>query len=467
MLQKILTIGQEHWIRGLAPSEYYDGGKVLWTAKGINPFKYPYAGRLMAGYAPSLISSTATVKDNIKWMVPDPVSTTPYIYCYGDAGKFSKIDTSDVVTFISSVSNSHGGGLEFYKDKLIYVKDTCVGLTANPDAVSPTFRDTAIAGGINDYYYHPVKIGADQNCYVGNKHQLGKFSSVATTDWVGNKLTFPTEYRVDALENTGFYLVLGLNTTSGVKSMGVVAYWDMVSGQTNRWYPLSEEDKIEFIFNNGGWDYIFCQGKVYRGNFDTPPTVWLYGADIYAASGYGKLAGNWKGGMVWAGQQELNYYGAETTLLPEVLTQPWYLSGITLITSIFTKLTSLKIFVAGTTNKLYIMATSGTGTLTGVSATTPYIDLGRYWKLHYLKVITEPLASGDSLTLSLKSVSGGSELLDATTFTYSVDGAKTTKNLPISGKIVNQFQLAITFTAGTVMVKEIQLFGEPLEELWS
>jgi len=639
MLQKILTLNQSHFVKGYSPSEYYDGGAVLWQGKGINPFKYPYGGRLTAGYAPVQISSTDTVKDNIRWMLPDtysniantsakfptaeatppaPLDTPwtnptnaytenssyatfyyepgsdrphhmwynfglnndipegstitgvevqvkakangeislwayigknvlsssivsdvkctdwvassdtwyslggkndlwniedgltrddfendtengqtfyvmltgnrenvtlsvdcirvivyyaiadadPYVYCYGDAGKFSKINTQDEVSFIGSVSDSHGNGMGFYKDKLIYVKDTCVGYSSDPYAETPTFRDTAIADGIREYDYHPVCIGADQKCYVGNSYELGRFSNVTTTDWDGDVLVFPDQYRIVALANNGFYLVIGLKNAGALKSQGVVAYWDMVSNQVNRWYPLPEEDDIYYIFNNGGWDYIFCGTKIYRSNFDNPPEIWLYRTDMETAKQVGHISGFWKGGMIWAGKQEINCYGAETSLMNPVLHQPFYVSGVSEVSSMFTNLSNLKIYVAGTTNKLYKITTTASS-LTGISATTPFIDLGRSWKLHYLKIYTEPLASGDTLTLSLISADSGDELLNAKTFSYASDGAKTTKNLPISGKVVNQVQLSATFTAGNVKIKSFELYGEPMAEIYA
>ena len=420
-------------------------------------------GIRLSGNSADCTYSVDYIKVRVYYSITD---TSPYVYCYGDAGKFSKIDANDVPTFIGSVSNSHGNGLGFYKDSLIYIKDTCIGLCNDPYATTPTFRDTAIANGIRDYIYHPVAIGADQKCYVANSYQLGRFSDVDTTDWDGDILTFPNQYRIVALANNGFYLVMGLNNAGAIKSQGVVAYWDMVSNQVNRWYPLPEEDKIWHIFHNGSWDYIVCGEKIYRSNFDTPPEIWFYRTDIANAEQNGHIVALWKGGMIWAGEQEINYHGAETSLLEPVVHQPWYLAGITKITSLFAKLTELKLYVAGNTNQLYKIATTNDA-LTSVIATTPFIDLGRYWKLHYLKVVTEPLASGDSLTLSLISANGGTEMLDATTFTYSADGAKTTKNFSISGRIVNQFQLAATFTAGDVKIKSIEIYGEAMSELFT
>ncbi len=461
MLQKIFSLKKEDWLRGLCPDEYYDGGNVLYVAKGIDLFRTP--GRLAAGIGATVIGS-GTVVDSIKWFKVRPSGS--YGYGYGSGGRIYQIALSgDDVTIIDTNTDSQGQGLEIYNGNLLFSKNTRVSIYN-----WSTFNDTNVggAGTLTTSLYHPMKVGVDNNCYVGNVNKLAKWDGGTFTS---DKLTFNSTYIITALENDGFYLVIGATSdpvTGGTNRVATILFWDMVSAQANRVYNLPEAEDINYLLYKDGWIYVFCSNVIYRCQFDVPPQEYLRRTGMLFGRSQGKTADVRKGVMIWSDNTGVvGSYGSAGYKLPEILQTPYKVpTGVNEnISSLMYYVPLNVLYVATSTPKLYIIYT-GTATA-GLSAQTPYIDLGRYWKLHYLKIITDTLASGDSLTLSLKSVSGGTELLDATTFTYSADGAKKTKNLPISGKITDQFQLTITFTAGAVKVKEVQLFGEPMSELYS
>ncbi len=349
MLQRILKFGSEHWIRGLSPSEYYDGGSAIYTGEGVNIFRT--SGRLSTGFLPTIIGS-GTIADNIRWMVSDDFENT-LMYAYGDTGKIYKININDTVSVLKdTITSSNGNGLIFYKDKLIYAIGTIVGKCSNPDSSTPTFDDDGINGGavMLGVANHPMKVGADQKCYVGNSYKLAMFSDVASTpsaDWDASKLTFQETYRINSLENDGFYLVIGLTTDSRVaQPRSYVAYWDMVSGQVNRWYQIPKCGEIQYLFCQEGQTYIFTKTAIYVSNFDTPPKLWFYRNDIICGGGNGAIATELNGELRWGGGNEITSYGSGGLNLPKVFYQPEKISVISTITSIFSNPEKNRFFVA-------------------------------------------------------------------------------------------------------------------------
>ena len=78
-MQKILTIGSEEILKGIAISPYYEGGAIFDVASGIDFHRNP--GLLGSGYTPTQIGSA--VIDHIpKWILPYPASS--YIYVLGN-----------------------------------------------------------------------------------------------------------------------------------------------------------------------------------------------------------------------------------------------------------------------------------------------------------------------------------------------------------------------------------------------
>lgn len=471
MAQKILTITKEHFIRGLAPSEFLDAGKVLWTADGIDLFYPDYVGRLMAGFSPTDISGSepVVVADAIKWFSFNPAGT--YAYAYGNEGKIYKIAlTTDEIEELQTTALSTGQGLEVYKDYLIYSQNTQVGKYGLLSG-TPTFDDDGISGatGLTTSNYHPIKVGADKRCYVGDINELDSFSSVGeapSSDWSAGDLVFSSDWTITALENDGFYLVIGtvFNPGTTAERKVAVSFWDMAADRVNRHYILPGATTLHYLLYKDGWVYAFCQNAIYRCRFDAPPEVFLQRDGIYCGMTYGQIATVYKNVMLWLGSAgKVHAYGSSDFQIPPVFYNP-YKVLTTALGGIMGFPNYDKIYTAaGSGDKLYAL---NIGNVTGVSATTPFIDLGRYWQGAFLKVYTEPLADGDSLAVNVYAENGVTAILSKT-FTYAADGAKSSKKFPITAAFMNQIQVALTFTAGAVKVKGFELYGVPVDELYA
>jgi len=455
MIQKILSLTPNYWVNGLSPSEYYDGGKALYEAKGIDLFKYP--GRLAVGYGSRRIG-TSTVNTEISAFVNQPTSN--YLYGLGQTKLYKIGIISDSVTVLHSTTQA-GFDLEIYKNNLVYSQQTQIGKYN-----WSTFSDTAIGGtSFLSTAIHPMKEGADGNLYIGNLNKLAKWDGT-----IGNsaKLTFDSGYTVTSLANDGFYLVLGA-VTSGTNTSAkkcYIMFWDMVSEQVSRKYELPGATTIYNITEKDGYIIAFCENRTFVCQFDSPPKELIKnGSGRYSfGKNYGRISLAYNGLTIFPTDLygTIGAYGSTENGLPEVFSNPWTVGesegDISAMDESYGRL-----YVATDTPRL-LRIDSGGGNLTGVTAKTPLIDLGRDWKIHFIKIMTEPLASGDSISVTLHSSSSGTALSTGT-FTHTADGAKTKKILPVDGKIINQAQLQITIEAGNPKIKSVEIFGEPMAEL--
>ncbi len=465
MIQRILQIGADQWLRGLSPSRYYNGGAALYQAKGIDLFRLP--GRLTAGLgADVLLTATSTVplSGEIRCFAYKP--GYPTIYGYGNDGNIYEIPATGAPIVLSNTcTNGQGQGLEFYGGKLVYSQATRIG------SFNWTLWDNigiCPAGSLTTSLHHPLKVGADKNLYVGNVNKLAEWDG-STFD--SSRLTFDSYYTITALESDGFYLVIGAEgvvsgAPGGNKNIVTVFFWDMVSNQVNRVWTLPDANALFDLQYKDGFIYAFCGNILYECSFDSPPKRALLKTGMHFGNKYGEISGIMNNVLYFPEVNDgtINSYGAPQHDLSPIVQSPnkVAITGASAeITALATYQTFGIMYVCTDEHKLFAIRNNPA---VGVTGTSPLIDLGRNWKLHYLKVTTDPLASGDSLTLSLKSSASGSELLTATTFTYSSDGAKVSKKLPIGGDIVDQIQFAVTFTAGVVAVRKIELYGEPLPE---
>jgi hypothetical protein len=119
------------------------------------------------------------------------------------------------------------------------------------------------------------------------------------------------------------------------------------------------------------------------------------------------------------------------------------------------------VFIGTASNKLYRVKFDGTAA-TSVFASTIFIDLFRWWQVG--KIVIEfaaPLATGDDLAVTGKSDINASD----TTFgsaTFAAHGAIMTKEL-YKSVAARKLQLKLTFGGGTVRIRRIEVWGDPIE----
>jgi hypothetical protein len=452
MLQKIFQLKPTNWLQGLSPSEYYDGGKALYEANGIDLFKYP--GRLAVGYGTKQIGTT-TVTSAITSFENNPNAN--YMYGIGQTNIYKIGLINDSVT-VATTTSQVGSDLEIYNGNLLYSQQTRLG-----SYNWTTFTDSAIGGNgfLTTSYWHPMKLGADENLYIGNVNKIAKWDGTIAT---AARLTFDAGYTIKTIASDGFYLVIGATVGTGTFKKVYVMFWDMVADQISRKYELPGATTIHYLQEKDGRIIAFCDNRIYQCSFDSYPTELIKnGKGRYVfGKATGKISTIYNGLIVFqvSGYGHLGAYGSSEEGIGEIFQIPWSVGerDVTAMNNAYGA-----IYCANNDNRLFKISASNAG-LSGVSIKTPIIDLERDWKLHFIKIQTEKLSSGDDITIQLLNQSGGSVLATGT-FTYAVDGTKTKKNIPIGGVISSQAQFIVTINGGNPKIKSVGLYGEPLAEL--
>ena len=87
-----------------------------------------------------------------------------------------------------------------------------------------------------------------------------------------------------------------------------------------------------------------------------------------------------------------------------------------------------------------------------------------------IKIHTQPLASGDSLTVDVIG-DKDTNIINGQTFTFASDGAVTSKFINTLNTSVDnrteEISIKLTFSAGSVYVKRVDLFGEPERDYYA
>ena len=473
-MQKILSLGKQDWLRGLAMSAYFDGGGLFQSADGIEIFYN--IGVLQGGLTSSDLSG-AVIADNPQAMLIVTVNAIDYLFVYGDGGKIYRLATlaDSGLALKATISNSSGQGLALLNGLILYVQNTQVGTIASPAATSPTFTDN-VATGLTSSAIHPIWIGADKFAYIGDVDGVARFDGTNNFA-VGNSaldvFTIPSDYMVVSGANDGYYSVIGARynnsttTTVGCASgKSIIYFWDMGANTPLRVWEL-EAEVIRLISKDGN-TYILTPTGVYVCNISQPPQLITDESFIDLPAVTSANFAFYRGMLMITGQSgELYTYGSPHIKLPKVFSAP--ATGLGTMTSIlvWNSQNIPKVYVGAQTNKLYVLQTASK---TGVLAKTYQIDLKRTWRITAVKVFTEPLVSGDSLTVDIIG-DANTSIISAQTFTFASDGAKTSKlintlNTSVDNR-TDEVVIQLTFTAGVVKVKRVELYGEPEREYYS
>lgn len=473
-MQKILTLGKSDWLRGLAISAYFENEGLFQAADGIDIFSQ--IGLLQGGLTASDLSG-AVIADNPADMIIVSVNNANYLYAYGNAGKIYRLATLDDsgLALKATISNSVGQGLALLNGKILYVQNTQVGTITSPAAASPTFTDN-VGTGMTDSAIHPIWIGADKFAYIGDVDGVARFDGTNNFG-AGNSaldvFTIPSDYMVVAGVNDGYYSVIGArynNSTSSTVGVATgksqIYFWDMGANTPIRVWDLNAE--VIRLFAKNGNTYILTPTGIFVCNINQSPELLVDDSTIDLPTAVSANMELYRGMLLVSGQTgELYTYGSPNIKLPKVFSAP--ATGLGTIASIrvWNNQNLSKIYVGAATNKLYVLQTMNK---TGVLAKTAKIDLKRTWRITAVKVFTEPLISGDSLTVDVYG-DLNTAIISAQTFTFASDGAKSTKfintlNTSVDNR-TDEVVIQFTFTAGVVKVKRIELYGEPEREYFS
>jgi hypothetical protein len=281
-------------------------------------------------------------------------------------------------------------------------------------------------------------------------------------------LDFESSFRANCVSDDGFYLVAGittnLSTDNIVHGTTKIVFWDTVSSSWTREWTINDAS-IYAIENTPQGLFAVTSRGVFAFSFNSPPeqlTPYLGTADVpdplypanYAVDTLGA-------GLAFGGADgAISTFGKVRPDTPNVYMKPF--TGFTdAVTMVLTTANTSLAFVGTAGSNLYSVTYSDTPQ-TSVSGETVYIDLQRWYQVGRIVIeFAEPLASGDSLNIDVQT-DVDTAATDWGTASYSSNGAVAVKEL-YGSKQARHLKLIVNFNGGAVKIKNIDVWGDPIE----
>lgn len=459
-------------MQGLAISSHYPNSGIFADAAGINPYINPFSKGADVG----LLQTSSAVTPSTGSVIVDNVYASYYLgtaltgYFYGDSGHLYSLNTASfpgTPTDLRTVANP-APGLSIWQvaggtKYLYYFRLTNIGTFD----LNVTFQDASYAGLQSTVIHPPHQFVG--NLYYGNKDRIGGLldGGSGTVTHTTNLLDFPSDFIVTTLNDDGYYLVIGAttNTINGninFHTVNKIFFWDTVSSSWQKEWSI-ETAYIASIQKIGNLMYALCADGLYAFSSALPPTLLipLSGSDSPATVGgvepTHEIACVRDGVLYWiSANNEVCAYGSPIPGLTPRFFKPYKVSSsYNKHISVATKF----IFAVGGSNLGSL--TSASGGATGYSAETIYVPLERKWNILGIDVILgEPMASGDSLNIDVKSDEDTSAS-DWGTMSYAIEGAVRTKRLS-NRYTAENLKLVFNFNGGNVKIKKVIVYGEPM-----
>lgn len=459
-----------------------DSGLLLNTSAGVTPDTV--RGGLTSSGTPTNIGSTVVV-DSIIASAVDSNGGTTSMYLTGSEGHLYSLDIGTTpqgtptdrrsATPITEPTN----GLFVYQPRggtkyLYYVQDTQVGRW-DLSGSYPTGWTDNWQTGLEDFRVHPSHNFFDR-VYIGNKDRLAEVrdDGAGGVTFSTNVLDFPSDYYASTIDDDGVYLIVGLNRQTSSGSPGTIAgtkvvFWDLNSDSWVREWDFPDSAYLTSIRKVGTVMYALCADGIYAFTFSSPPQIVVAFTGNIVPGFTASASGNYddekmikyRDGVMFTTDVGIHFYGK---LRPEFPRAFYTLSTRPSASTILVRAVQSQIY-AGGEDKLYYWLPAGIGN-TDASAKTVYIPFEETYKIERIDVIfTEPLGSGDSLQVQVKS----DEDQNYTTFgtashtnfgsvrkieLYKTDGAYLCENL----------SLALNFNGGSPKLKKVIVYGTPLKD---
>jgi len=461
-------------------------GGLFFDATGVTPlFGAGSAlsvnnGFLMAGAGGTVIAIAGTPLN----IIPDKgiYYSSGFIVAASD-NKIYKCQISDasVPSFgataaaITSGGTLTGGMVIFNisgADKLFYHRTDKIG---NNDS------DTYLAVSTDYWGAMHVHYGLNKIIFGNGNGKLGTIDSTGAS--VLAALTFDATTQCTALSDDGTYVVAAITkNVSGDSNLLMdtrVIFWD---GSTTtgflRDYPITDPFIYALKKTPNG---VFAYGVtgIWQVSFDGVKKIFSHNPGVYTASGasvvhYGKGAASFfSDALLWGGNvgstttRALKSLGKLDSTALSAYLQPTKLTTNKNITAVEGQVLKGYVFVGDSTPQItYYPIGSGTPQ-TGVSAQTVYFQLPTKYNITHVDVVFgEPLVSGDSVSIQLKSDEDTAVTpTTALAATYADDGAIRRKRVKVINYVAeSQLSLVVNFVAGAVKIKRIDVFGSPVPD---
>lgn len=382
---------------------------------------------------------------------------------------FSDLATAGdgVITSIEAITDTAGG---LY---VMYFQDTHVGLFSVPYTLVSDTQFTISTG-----FIHPSHRYFNSILY-GNDHRVAQIVSTGAATFTStNVLTTKPGYIITDISDDSTYAIIAItdNVATDPAVMGDtrILFWDTFSTSWNREYSIPDPfimalEKTPlgvFAYGvTGIWQVFF--GAEPRKVFSHPTGV--YTVLTQTALKYGRNACSHYGdALMWGGTSGSNYavktFGKLQSDLPTAYLHPFLSTASQNITYVNGQIAKGYVVVGddGPNLKAYPFSSSGTPN-TGVTAQTVYIPLETKTAIERIDLVFgEPLASGDSVSVSVYTDQDTSPISFGPSPSYANDGAIRRKPTYGSATCEDQVSILLTFTAGAVKIKSVCVYGTPM-----
>ena len=487
-MKLLLRLGTKEFQSGLSMmGAHAERGGLFFDAAGVTPlFGAGSAlsvnnGLLTAGAEGTAI--TETLGGNIINMIADTIFYTNSLLMACSDNKVYKLSIADPVSAsvaeaFTSAGTLTGGMVVFQLSTgtkyVFYHRTDYIGRHDGTNAGDTWQAVTSDYWGAMHVHY-----GLNKIIFGNGRGKLGTIDSAGAVTLAA--LTYDLSSNCTALSDDGVYVIAAItrNVTGDTTMLDDtrILFWD---GSTTtgfvRDYPITDPFIYALKKTPTG---VFAYGVtgIWQVSFDGVKKVFSHNPGVYTVSGasvihYGKGATSFfSDALLWGGNvgssttRALKSFGKLDSMALSAYLQPVKLTTNKNITAVNAQVLKGYVFVADSTPALlYYPIGSGTQQ-TSISAQTVYFQLPTKHTISYIDVVFgEPLASGDSVSIQLKSDEDASVTPTiALTATYADDGATRRKRVKIPNYIAeSQLSLVINFTAGAVKVKRIDVYGSPV-----
>lgn len=487
MEKPLLTISSKDFMTGLAPSAHTERGGLFFKADGVTPVYDPGGtasvenGLLQAGPAPTDIGG-ATVTDTIRCATSGVLVSTEQAFFYGDdghiyrllqAGTLAKVHDGDNNAVVDAVSNPRAGMVIWRpsgaaSDRgLLYWQTTQIGLFDGTTWDDDHWTGISSTLPCPHVFLNNVYFGHTNTNTLASIVDTGASSVLTTT-----ALDWDRKYWATAIADDGVYLVIAIGENQeavNVFASNKILFWDTNSSSWQREYEI-RDPFIWALKRMGNSVFAFGQYGIYEVSFGGGVRKVLsrligFGTPADLASGYGAH-------RVDVYNQSALIFGTDTTIdtigslapdIPSAYFKHFKVpASVGTPTCVFSKFAAGSVYVATDGDKLYRYDFNGSTRETGVLAQTIYFPMAHKTEITHVEIIFgEPLASGDSVSVQLKTDEDTAVTpTTAVVASYALYGAIRRKRLPIAQYFTESpLSLVVNFVAGSPKIKTIKLYG--------
>lgn len=486
MEKQLFTITSKDFLTGIAPSAHTERGGLFATADGVTPVYNPGGvsdvenGLLQPGPAPTEITGGVVV-DTIMAATSGFPSTTQLACFLGNDGHFYRLLTNGTLSDLRSGTpiTTPRSGLVIWKPTasadsgVLYWQNSQIGLWDGSGSYPTGWTDNKWTGLRNTL--HPAHVFQNQ-VYYGNGWELGALEDdgAGSTTHTTNKLRFDGKHLITSISDDGAYLVIALTEnqdTADINASNKIIFWDTFSPLQNREHIIRDP----FIYNltrMGNTVIAFGQNGIYQVTFDggvqkLPYSVEAFGTPGDVLSGFGTYRADVfnQSALIFANDTTINSIGQLSPELPGAYFTPFKVPAGGTPSCVFTNFATGSIYVAIDNDKLYRYDFNNATRETAVSFRTIYFNVKQKVQINRIDVVFgEPLASGDSFSVALKT-DADTSVQSFGSATFTADGAIRRKSLYGNVSVEADEQIAIegTFTAGAVKIKSIHVYGQIMQ----